>query len=45
VLERAGTSEAQALLKTMARGAPGACETEEAQASLQRLTRQVVRVH
>ena len=37
VLERIGSADAKAVLETLARGAPGACETEEAKASLQRL--------
>ena len=37
VLERIGTPEAQNVLETLARGAPGARETEEAKASLERL--------
>ncbi len=38
VLERIGSSEAQSVLESLARGAPGARETEEAKASLERLT-------
>ena len=37
VLERIGTAEAQAVLETLAGGAPGARETAEAKASLERL--------
>ncbi len=37
VLEQIGTPEAKAVLETLARGAPGARETEEARASLERL--------
>jgi hypothetical protein len=39
VLERIGSPEAQAILETLARGAPGARETEEAKASQERLAR------
>ncbi len=38
VLERIATPDARALLTTLAAGAPGARETEEAKASLERLT-------
>jgi RNA polymerase sigma factor (sigma-70 family) len=37
VLERIGSPEAQGVLETLAKGAPGARETEEAKASLERL--------
>jgi WD40 repeat protein len=37
VLERIGSLEAQRVLEGLAHGAPGACETEEAKASLERL--------
>jgi hypothetical protein len=37
VLERIGSPEAKAVLKTLAKGAPGARETEEAKASVERL--------
>ena len=36
-LERIGSSEAQGVLEALARGAPGARETEEAKGSLDRL--------
>ena len=39
VLEHAGTTEAQQLLETLAKGADGAQLTREAQAALQRLTK------
>ena len=39
-LERIGSPAAQAVLEALARGAPGARETEEAKASSQRLARQ-----
>ena len=39
VLERIGSLESQSVLETLARGVPGARETEEARASLERLTR------
>ena len=39
VLERIGTPEARGVLETLARGAPGARETEEAKGSLERLER------
>jgi hypothetical protein len=39
VLERQGTTEARAVLETLARGAPGALPTREAQAALERLRR------
>jgi WD40 repeat protein len=39
VLELAGTPDARALLQTLARGAPGALPTREAQAALDRLNR------
>ncbi len=38
VLERIGTPEARQLLQTLANGAPGALQTEEAKDSLQRLS-------
>ena len=38
VLERVGSPEAQAMLETLSRGAPGARETEESRASLERLS-------
>jgi hypothetical protein len=37
VLERIGSADAQGVLATLADGAPGARETEEAKASLERL--------
>jgi hypothetical protein len=37
VLERIGSPDAQAVLATLSGGAPGARETEEAKASLERL--------
>jgi RNA polymerase sigma factor (sigma-70 family) len=37
-LERIGTSDARAVLEALSRGAPGARETEEAKASLERLS-------
>ncbi|HWY87147.1 MAG TPA: hypothetical protein VNX28_10500, partial [Gemmataceae bacterium] len=37
VLERVGSPEAQGILDTLARGAPGARETEEAKESLERM--------
>jgi hypothetical protein len=37
VLDRIGSPDAQAVLATLAAGAPGARETEEAKASLDRL--------
>ncbi len=39
VLERIGTAEARSVLETLAGGAPEARETEEARASLERMTR------
>jgi hypothetical protein len=36
-LERIGSPDAQAVLETLAGGAPGARETKEAKASLERL--------
>ena len=42
-LERIGSAEAQGVLKTMAGGAPGARETEEAKASLERLASPMAR--
>ncbi len=39
VLEQAGTKEAVRLLETLAKGAPGAQQTQQAQASLRRLGR------
>jgi hypothetical protein len=41
ILERIGSPDAQAVLATMAGGAPGARETEEAKASLERLKQRV----
>jgi hypothetical protein len=43
-LERIGSPEAQAVLETLAGGAPGARETEEAKASLERLKVRVSRM-
>ena len=43
VLERIGSPEAQGVLETLARGAPGARETEEAKASVQNLARRSYR--
>ncbi len=43
-LERIGSPEAQVILETLARGAPGARETEEARASLERLTMRAAKV-
>jgi hypothetical protein len=43
VLERIGSLEAQTVLESLAKGGPGARETEEAKASLQRLQRRVSR--
>jgi hypothetical protein len=43
-LERIGSTDAQAVLRTLAGGAPGARETEEAKASLERLAGRVSRV-
>jgi WD40 repeat protein len=40
VLEKIGSAGAQAVLKTLARGAPGARNTEEANAALERLAQQ-----
>jgi WD40 repeat protein len=37
ILERIGSPEARRVLEGLAHGAPGACETEEAKASLERL--------
>jgi hypothetical protein len=39
-LEHAGTPEARQLLQTLAKGAPGALPTREAQAALERMSRQ-----
>ena len=39
VLERIGSPEAQGVLEALSRGAPGARETEEAKASLQRIAK------
>jgi hypothetical protein len=39
VLERIGSPEARQILEALAKGAPGARETREAQASLSRLAR------
>jgi hypothetical protein len=44
VLERIGSTEAQRVLESLARGAPGARETEEAKASLERLKRRARRM-
>ena len=44
VLERIGSPEAQAVLETLARGAPGARETEEAKASVERLRQRAARM-
>jgi hypothetical protein len=44
VLERIGSSDAQALLAKLAGGAPGARETEEARASLERLKQRAPRL-
>ena len=41
VLERIGSPEAQGVLESLARGAPGARETEEAKASLRRLVHRI----
>ena len=41
VLESVGTGEARGLLEALAKGAPGARVTEEAEASLDRLRRRV----
>jgi RNA polymerase sigma factor (sigma-70 family) len=41
-LERIGSPDAQAVLRTLARGAPGARETEEAKVSLERLAQRVL---
>jgi hypothetical protein len=41
-LERIGSVEAQGVLETLARGAPGARETEEAEGSLRRLRQRAV---
>ena len=43
-LERIGSPEAQAVLETLAHGAPGARETEEATASLARLSQRASKV-
>ena len=43
-LERIGSPDAQSVLETLARGAPGARETEEARASLERLTMRAAKV-
>ena len=42
VLERIGSAEARRVLESLARGAPGARETEEAKSSLIRLARQTL---
>jgi hypothetical protein len=42
VLERIGSTEARRVLESLARGAPGARETEEAKASLIRLAQRTV---
>jgi hypothetical protein len=39
-LERAGTAEAQRLLRTLAGGAAGARQTQEAKAAVERLEKQ-----
>ena len=44
VLERIRTPEAKNALEMLAKGAPGARETEEAKASLERLTRRTPRI-
>jgi RNA polymerase sigma factor (sigma-70 family) len=45
VLERIGSPDAQAVLATLAAGAPGARETEEAKASLERLKVRATTAH
>jgi WD40 repeat protein len=45
VLERQGTAEARQVLETMARGAPGALPTREAQAAVDRLSRRAAAGH
>ena len=45
VLERIGSPDARAILQTLASGASGARETEEAKASLQRLTYRALKTH
>jgi hypothetical protein len=44
VLERIGSLHAQGVLETLTRGAQGAHETEEAKATLQRLTQRIIKM-
>jgi hypothetical protein len=43
VLERIGNSRARAVIESLANGAPGARQTEEAKAALERLSRRAIR--
>jgi len=44
VLERIGSREAQVVLERLVQGAPGARQTEEAKASLERLAQRASKV-